>query len=233
MGNQVVVAIRHDAANMPEFKSIHHMGLHDSERVTKKFETHDGIIVSMYHHASDGVCLMINNKGMTNIPCYLDLYKDDSGKTPLQKMIKGYRDYRYSSVLKDHKSQNSAMNTGEKVSIFGYLTDQTSEMPENSFLIMKNVIEKLRKIENGQILNCGWEDQLSWKEEVSRTPIVCLGTIDADQTALVEMKHNLFNITALPFAEMEQLDLTLENEKDKIFDFDKKMLSTFGYKIEK
>lgn len=225
MGNQVIVAIRHDVSETPSFESIHCMGLHKGERITKTFEEYNGIISSTYHHASDDVCLMVNNKGMTNIPCYLKLYNDESGKTPFEKMLQGYRRYRYSSVRKSRKTVNLPANDGEKVSIFGYLTDATDLMPANSFEIMKKAIEQLWVIDNGQIINCGWEHQ------IKGTPIVCLGTINADQTAMIELSKNLFNITALPFTKMQDLDKNISTNKERIVDFDEKMLATFGYNI--
>ena len=49
MGNQVIIAIRHDIDqnNIPEFSNQELMGLHEGERVPKSFITHNGIIVSV------------------------------------------------------------------------------------------------------------------------------------------------------------------------------------------
>jgi hypothetical protein len=77
MGNQVIIAIRHDIDqnNIPEFSNQELMGLHEGERVPKSFITHNGIIVSHYYHSQDKVCLLVNNDFMARPIVYLDMYQ--------------------------------------------------------------------------------------------------------------------------------------------------------------
>jgi hypothetical protein len=229
MGNQVIIAIRHDVSEVPSFDKVYALGLRNIERVTKGFEETNGIIVSHYHHASDAICLMVNNKGMTSMPAFMRLFDDTEKKTPFERLLSEYRNNRSYSVRKIAKNKVREANKGARVSIFGYLTDYTSEMADNSFQQMFDAITEVPTIENGDIHRRG-----TYEDSIDGTRIVKIATLAADQTALVELRHNVFNVTALPFAEMAPLaDIPVtdrESSKAKIIDFDVKLLETFGYK---
>lgn len=229
MGNQVIIAIRHDVSEVPSFDHVYALGLRHTERTTKKFDDTKGIIVSHYHHASDSICLMVNNKGMTSVPAYMRLFDDTETKTPFERLLSEYRQNRSYSIRKIAKNKIREGNKGARVSIFGYLTDYTSEMAENSFEQMFDAMADVPVFENGSIHRCD-----TYNDSIDDTRIVKIATIAADQMALVELRHNVFNVTALPFAEMADLaeinGTDRESNKAKIVDFDTKLLETFGYK---
>lgn len=229
MGNQVVIAIRHDIDrdNIPLFEEQYRLGLHDPERLPKNYSPADNIIVSHYHHASDHICLGITNKIMVSLPVYLELFQDarDGKPTDAKKnMLSGYRKYRYGSVAKSRKKVALVPNDGVKVSLFGYITDETSSMPDNSFALMVAAMDSMPGLINEQTVIRGWEDK------IGHTPIHKIGTIDAEQMALVEIYGNLFTASAIEANKIEEPE-ECEKHRDKIIAFDKKFLQSFGYEL--
>lgn len=77
MGNQVVIAIRHDVKRetLPEFSMVNYLGLNTSELVPKAFQATHGIIVSKYHHANDKISVVVNNSLMATMPGDLKIYE--------------------------------------------------------------------------------------------------------------------------------------------------------------
>lgn len=229
MGNQVIIAIRHDIDrdNIPLFREQNRLGLHDGERVPKSYSITDKIIVSHYHHSSDRVCLGVTNKMMKNIPAYLEIFQDNKdGKEndAYKNMIAGFRKYRYGSVAKSRKKFELLPNDGEKVSVFGYLTDETSSMPENAFALMVGAMNSMQGLVNGQT------EIIGWKNKIGSTPIHKIGTIDANQMALVELYGNVFSTTAIPANKMEEPE-HFEKIRDQIIECDKKFLKSYGYEL--
>lgn len=229
MGNQVLIAIRHDIDrdNIPLFREQNRLGLHDAERVPKRYSLTDKIIVSHYHHSSDKICLAITNEMMTSVPAYLELFQDhrDGKETDVcKKMIAGYRSFRYGSVVKSRKKSAQVPNDGVKVSLFGYLTDNTDQMPENAFALMVAAIDSMSGVVNGKTEVIGWESQLR------PTPIYKIGTIDADQMALVELYGNVFSTTSMPANKIEVCE-DFPKVRDQIIEFDKKFLKSCGYEL--
>lgn len=229
MGNQVIVAIRHDINrdNIPLFEEQSRLGLHDAERIPKSYKLTDKIIVSHYHHSSDHVCLAVTNNMMKNLPVYLDLFQGDSDGNPIdafKNMIAGYRKYRYGSVVKSRKKVTFVPNDGEKVSLFGYLTDETSSMPENAFALMVATIDSMSGLVNGKT------DIIGWEQKIDPTPIHMIDTIDSNQMALVELYGNLFSVTSIPANKMDSPEY-FEKYRDKIIESDKKFLHSFGYEL--
>ena len=229
MGNQVIIAIRHDIDrdNIPLFEEQYRLGLHDPERIPKSYKLTDKIIVSHYHHSSDHVCLAVTNKMMKNIPAYLDLFQGERDCKPVdafKNMINGYRKYRYGSVVKSRKKVTLVSNDGDKVSLFGYLTDETSSIPENAFALMVAAMDSMSGVVNGQT------DIIGWEQKLEPTPIHMIGTIDADQMALVELYGNLFSVTSIPANKMESPEY-LAKYRDQVIECDKKFLHSFGYEL--
>lgn len=229
MGNQVLIAIRHDIDrdNIPLFEEQYRLGLHDPERVPKGYSLTDKIIVSNYHHSSDHVCLAVTNKMMKNLPAYLELfqgYRDGKPADAFKNMITGYRKYRYGSVAKSRKKVTLVPNDGEKVSLFGYLTDNTSSMPENAFALMVAAMDSMPGLVNGRT------DIVGWEQKIDPTPIHMIGTIDADQMAMVELYGNIFSVTAIPANKIEE-PAHFEKHRDQIIECDKKFLNSFGYEL--
>lgn len=229
MGNQVLIAIRHDIDrdNIPLFEEQYRLGLHDSERVPKSYSINDKIIVSHYHHSSDNVCLAVTNEMMKNLPVYLKLFQGHVDRTPtdaFKNMLSGYRKYRYGSVAKSRKKSTTVPNDGEKVSLFGYITDDTSSMPENAFALMVAAMDSMPGLVNGRTDVAGWE------QKIDPTPIHMIGTIDANQMALVELYSNLFSATAIPANKIEEAE-KVEKHRDQIIECDKKFLKSFGYEL--
>jgi hypothetical protein len=229
MGNQVLIAIRHDIDrdNIPLFQEQRRLGLHTAERVPKSYSLTDKIIVSNYHHSSDHVCLGVTNKMMKNLPAYLELFQGHMDGKPAdayKNMIDGYRKYRYGSVAKSRKKVTLVPNEGEKVSLFGYLTDETSSMPENAFALMVAAIDSMSGLVNGQT------DIIGWEQKLDPTPIHMIGTIDANQMALVELYGNIFSATAIPANKIEEPEHFTEN-RDQIIAFDKEFLKSYGYEL--
>lgn len=230
MGNQVLIAIRHDInrSEIPAFSEQDVMGLHEAERTPKNFQKHNGIIVSHYHHSSDKVCLVTNNDFMVNIPVYLSMFhKTQSEKEfiVLKEIAADYRRFRYKSVTKSNKKKEEQSQDGVKVSLFGYLTDQTYEMPENSFELMVQAMNEMPSLNNGEIIHRGWEDH------IGRTPIVKIGTVDSNQIAIVELYGNLFSAVAEKRYKMEELKNS-ENRTERALDFDTKFLKSIGYNVK-
>lgn len=230
MGNQVLIAIRHDInrSEIPAFSEQDVMGLHDPERTPKNFKTHNGIIVSQYHHSADKVCLVTNNDFMVNIPVQLDILhktRNNVDFSAVKIIASDYRRYRYKSILKSNKKKNEHTANGVKVSLFGYLTDQTYDMPENSFELMVQSLDSVPVLVNGVISHRGWEDH------IGRTPIVKIGTIESNQLAFVELYGNLFSVVSEQRQQMAELE-NKENRKEKILDFDVKFLKSLGYNVK-
>lgn len=229
MGNQVLIAIRHDIDrnNIPLFEEEYRLGLHDSERVPKHYNTADKIIVSHYHHSSDHICLAVSNQMMVSVPAYLEMFKDHRAGTPnnaFKNMINGYRRHRYGSVVKSRKKQTAEPNDGVKVSLFGYLTDETHIMPENAFNLMVASMDSLPGLVNGETTMCGWNNKLK------PTPIYKIGTIDPNQMALIELYGNTFAATSITANKIEQRAHCTER-RQQIIDFDKKFLKSVGYEL--
>lgn len=228
MGNQVLIAIRHDIDrnNIPSFSEVDSLGIHTGERSPKNYEKTGSIIVSHYHHADDKATLIVNNKLMVLAPSFLDIFnkgKEWENDNTIENLIKGYRK-RYSSVRKVSKKAQAEPNDGVKVSIFGYLTDRTSEMPENSFALMVDAIDSLTSMDNGKRHICGFAQRLE------DTPITLIGSINAEQVAFVELYHNLFCATAQPLNKLETLDSSC-GMQERILDFDTKFLKALGYNV--
>lgn len=230
MGNQVLIAIRHDVSRseIPAFSEQDIMGLHDPEHTPKNFKTHNGIIVSNYHHSADKICLVTNNDFMVNIPVHLDIFhktRDGAPFSAIKDTVSNYRRYRYKSIPKSNKKKDEHAANGVKVSLFGYLTDQTYDMPENSFELMVQSLDSVPVLINGVVSHRGWEDH------IGRTPIVKIGTIESNQLAFVELYGNLFSVVSEQRHQMAELEHK-ENRKEKTLDFDIKFLSSLGYNLK-
>lgn len=229
MGNQVLIAVRHDVnrSEIPAFSEHDVMGIYDPEHTPKNFNKNNGIIVSHYHHSADKVCLVVNNDLMVNIPVHLDIFnKTRDGKpfSAFKETASNYR-YRYKSILKSKKKKQEHEANGVKISLFGYLTDQTYEMPENSFELMVQSLDSVPVLVNGVVSHRGWEDH------IGRTPIVKIGTIESNQLAFVELYGNLFSVVSEQRYQMDELEHK-ENRKEKILDFDVKFLKSLGYNVK-
>lgn len=229
MGNQVIIAIRHDIDqnNIPEFSNQELMGLHEGERVPKSFITHNGIIVSHYYHSQDKVCLLVNNDFMARPIAYLDMYQktsDGSENDIVKTIVSDYRKFFYKNIKKS-KEQASPEEKGQtKVSLFGYLTDHTYEVPEDAFKLMVKAMLTMDELQNDEA------KVVHWQQHVESTPILKIGTIDSDQMAFVELYGNLFTVIAKQRNKIESL-AHLETREEKIVDFDTKLFKSFGYDI--
>lgn len=229
MGNQVIIAIRHDVdrLNIPSFSNHRIMGIQESDRPYKKF-SNNGILLSHYHHSSDRICLAVNNELMSIMPAYLNAFehKDENEEFKVAKRITSqYRSYRYKSIRKKTQKLQLQEPNGIKVSLFGYLTDHTSEMPENSFELMIQSIDSMSVLENNKVLRCG-----SWEDKIDPTPIVKIGTINSNQTAFIELYGNAFFATSAYSNSMEELT-NINKIRDQIVDFDIKFLDSLGYNV--
>lgn len=229
MGNQVLIAIRHDVnrSEIPPFSDQDVMGIYESDRVTKSFVPHKGIIVSHYHHSGDKVCLVTNNDLMVHIPVRLDmLHKTRTNVefSALKETISEYRKYRYKSIRKSTKKNEFEESGGMKVSLFGYLTDETYNMPEKSFELMVQAMDTMPLLVNGVVEHRGWDDH------IKGTPIVKIGTVDSNQMAFVELYGNLFSTVSEQRNKMEALSQT-EDRNGNIIDFDTKFLKSLGYNV--
>lgn len=229
MGNQVLIAIRHDIDrnNIPLFEEEYRLGLHDSERVPKHYNNADKIIISHYHHSSDHICLAVSNQLMVSVPAYLELFKDHRAgveNNAFKNMITGYRKYRYGSIVKARKKNEIEANDGVKVSLFGYLTDESHIMPENAFSLMVAAMDSLPGLVNGETVMSSWDSKLK------PTPIYKIGTIDPNQMALVELYGNTFAATSVPANKIEPSEYFKER-RDQIIEFDKKFLKSMGYEF--
>jgi hypothetical protein len=230
MGNQVLIAIRHDIdrSSIPVFSEQDDMGLHEGDRIPKNFELNNSIIVSHYHHSGDKVCLIVKNDLMASVSSFLDIFRQSEKGLKVDAIKNIISEYRkchfFSKILKSKKTPVAEAGGGVKVSLFGYMTDSTHEMPENSFELMVKEMDSMPSLTNGTTSVRGWKDH------IGSTPIVKIGTIDSDQFAIVELYGNLFSVITEQRHYMEPL-VKSENFKEEAADFKIKLLKSLGYDV--
>jgi len=228
MGNQVVIAMRHDVnpATLPEFSMVNYLGLNTNELVPKTFHATGGIIVSKYHHANDKISVVVNNNLMATMPGDLKLYESlHQNENVIEELLNGYRKERYSKVEAEKKASSKVQNEGVKVSLFGYLTDETGSIPKDAFKQMYDSIQEMEMLENGQAVLRNHYD------EIDNAPIMKIGTINADQMVFVEMYYNSFIAVATASNKMDNV-VKEGSMRDKVIDFDTKFLKSMGYDVK-
>lgn len=228
MGNQVVIAIRHDVKRetLPEFSMVNYLGLNTSELVPKSFQKTHSIIVSKYHHANDKISVVVNNSLMATMPGDLKIYESlNSNENVVDNLLKGYQAERYSKIEKGKNQLSKEKTEGVKVSLFGYLTDETGSIPQDAFKQMYDAIQDMEMLENGNaILRSRYDD-------FDNSPIMKIGTINADQMVFIEMYYNSF--IAVATASNKMGDVVNEGSmRDKVIDFDTKFLKSMGYNVK-
>lgn len=228
MGNQVVIAIRHDVKreNLPEFSMVNYIGLNTNELVPKSFQETHGIIVSKYHHANDKISVVVNNNLMATMPGDLKIYESlNSNENVVDNLLKCYQVERYSKIEKEKKESLKEKTEGVKVSLFGYLTDETGNIPQDAFKQMHDAIQEMEVLENAHAVLRNHYD------EIDNAPIMKIGTINADQMVFIEMHYNSFIAVATASNKMD--DVVNEGSmRDKVIDFDTKFLKSMGYNVK-
>lgn len=228
MGNQVVIAIRHDVKRetLPEFSMVNYLGLNTSELVPKAFQATHGIIVSKYHHANDKISVVVNNSLMATMPGDLKIYESlNSNEKVVDNLLKAYQVERYSKIEKEKKESSKEKTEGEKVSLFGYLTDETGSIPQDAFKQMYDAIQDMEMLENGHAV------MRSRYDDFDNSPIMKIGTINADQMVFIEMHYNSFIAVANTSNKMDDV-ATEGSMRDKVIDFDTKFLKSMGYDVK-
>lgn len=228
MGNQVVIAIRHDVKRetLPEFSMVNYLGLNTSELVPKAFQATHGIIVSKYHHANDKISVVVNNSLMATMPGDLKIYESlTSNENVIDNLLKGYHTERYSKIEKEKKESSKENTEGVKVSLFGYLTDDTGNIPQDAFKQMYDAIQNMEMLENGHAVLRNRYD------EIDNAPIMQIGTINANQMVFIEMCNGVFVAVSTVSNKMD--DVVNEGSmRDKVIDFDTKFLKSMGYNVK-
>lgn len=228
MGNQVVIAIRHDVKRetLPEFSMVNYLGLNTSELVPKAFQATHGIIVSKYHHANDKISVVVNNRLMATMPGDLKIYESlTSNENVIDNLLKGYHTERYSKIEKEKKESSKENTEGVKVSLFGYLTDDTGNIPQDAFKQMYDAIQNMEMLENGHAVLRNRYD------EIDNAPIMQIGTINANQMVFIEMCNGVFVAVSTVSNKMD--DVVNEGSmRDKVIDFDTKFLKSMGYNVK-
>lgn len=191
MGNMVAFSINHE--NIPSLDpescadSIE-MGMHDYHLI--KYNDTNGISVSQYYHNRDGVALLFNNQGHIFAGHdWKEYSKPVDLSTVLQRMT-------HKRSLKTNFPENTA---GGEFSIFGFLTDEYSDIDfKKFFTFLRDHFDELNMptFKNGdhQAMVAFHQNHIDGLEN----KVVRMGTFAPNQTAIVNLTGNVFCHTVYP-----------------------------------
>lgn len=187
MGNMVVFSINHE--NIPSidpescYLSIE-MGMHNYPLVI--YNDTNGISVSRYYHQSDGAVLIFNNQGHI----FADFnWREYDKPVDLSKVL---RNMTRKTSLKTNKPENTA---GGKFSVFGFLTDEYSDIDfKKFFTFLRDHFNEINMptFENGdhQFITSYHQEHI---HELGReNSLVRMGTFAPNQLAIVNLTGNVF-----------------------------------------
>lgn len=219
MGNQVIIAVKHDKlldTTTERYKDVESMIYHPEARFPKFFDGRnaeeifmttysDDVIASAYYDSHGNTSLILSSEMLAYLPSYMgdDPILNGGDEEIMREIVKAIKQANTWQNLPGISARKKAVKDlrtnekGDNVAIFGVLTDRMSEINSSTALEhLRQTIGELPWLENG-VPTTTWEHHCNFSG-LKGTPFVGIGNIKASQVALLHLHGNTFVARTMP-----------------------------------